>query len=269
MIITKLIGGLGNQLFQYAIAKNLSIIHKTDILIDKSEFEKYKLHKYALSNFKLKEKFSTESELKKSLDYKEKKYSFDTEFKSIQNNSLLIGYWQSEKYFREIRNIILDEFTIKSKLYGENYLMAKTITNTNSVSIHIRRSDYLPNTYKDQILESLSLSYYENAVKEMAYKIKSPNFYIFSDDIKWVKTNLNINFPHIFVGINNFDNAFEDLRLMSLCKNNIIANSSFSWWAAWLNKNDEKIVIAPKNWFSLNAKNLYSNDLIPSNWIKL
>lgn len=268
MIATKLIGGLGNQLFQYAIALHLGKIHNTEVLIDNSEFESYTLHKYALADFNINENYASKGVVNKMNIHSEKTFYFDPKFKEISDNVLLSGYWQSEKYFLDIKDVIIQTYSVKKPLFGLNAEISKSIQSTNSISIHIRRTDYLPNTYNDQVLEFINLGYYESAIQEISTKINNPFFYIFSDDPSWVKSNLNIQFPHIFID-NNKENAYEDLRLMSLCNNNIIANSSFSWWGAWLNKHNNKIIIAPKQWFSKNAKNLDSCDLIPDNWVRI
>ena len=269
MIIAKLIGGLGNQLFQYAVARHLAEIHNTTLKIDLTEFELYKLHKYSLQHFNIIEEFATSDDLKAIKDVKEKHFHFDEEFKNISNNVLLLGYWQTEKYFSEITDIIRTEFTVKSELQGRDLDVSRLIADSNSVSLHIRRSDYTPNSYKDQIFDSLSLKYYKRGIADLSQVENDLTFFIFSDDPEWVKDNVKLDFPVIYVDHNTADTNYEDLRLMSLCRHNIIANSSFSWWGAWLNDNKDKRVYAPTEWFNSNVRNLDSKDIIPKSWIKI
>lgn len=170
------------------------------------------------------------------------------------------GYWQHENYFKEIREILLKELTLKNGFDIKNSNILTQIQNTESVSIHIRRGDYVSLNYNIQD----SLSYYYQAINIISEKIKSPTYFIFSDDIDWVKENLKINGQVIYVNNNEEYQAAKDMLLMSHCKMNIIANSTFSWWSAWLNTNTDKIVIAPKDWIP----NLQSN-LLLEEWIKL
>ncbi len=291
MIITRLIGGLGNQLFQYAVARHLAEINDTVVKLDISGFEKYKLHKYSLSAFNIQENFATPDEIKNLIykrngffrqnilnrnrtkkEYteryiKESQFSFMPDTLDLDKNIYLDGYWQSEKYFDKIKNIILDEFTVKNVQLGKDKEVDDMISSIESVSVHIRRCDYVNNSKTNEKHGSCDLSYYHACVKQISMKLKSPHFFIFSDDIDWVKNNLKLSFPTTIVDHNSADKAYEDLRLMSHCKHNIIANSTFSWWGAWLNKNQEKIVIAPKKWFNDNA--IDTSDLIPSNWLRI
>jgi len=269
MIVAKLIGGRGNQLFQYAIARHLAHINNTDILIDISEFETYKLHSYALSHLNIVEKIATKRDIELLVKVKEKHFHFDPCFKKFGDNILMQGYWQSEKYFCEIKHILDNEFSVKYPLSDKNLEIYKLIIGSNSVSIHVRRSDYLPNSHSDQIFDNLNLTYYNSAIQIFANELEKPCFFVFSDDPEWVKSNLKINFPHIYVDHNTAITAYEDMRLMSLCKHNIIANSSFSWWGAWLNRNEEKKVIAPIKWFNNNVRNIDCRDIIPKTWVRI
>lgn len=284
MIVVKLIGGLGNQLFQYAMGRNLAYKKNTKLKLDISAFQTYKLHNYSLQHFNIFEDFVRNNELyslkKKSIlssdifkpyykkkHIKEKKLGFDTNYFKVPKNCYLEGYWQSEKYFRDIQDIIKKEFRVKHKILGENAVIADNIIKTNSVSIHIRRADYVSNKKTNNVHGTCSFKYYLKAINIIKNNVGNPFFFIFSDDIFWARKNFK-KFDNItFVDYNNASKNYEDLRLMSLCKYNIIANSSFSWWGAWLNKNNKKIVIAPKKWFR-NDK--YKNDdLVPTFWIRL
>jgi hypothetical protein len=177
------------------------------------------------------------------------------------------GYWQSEKYFSDISDIIRREFTVKKEPAGLNRQILAKIDSVNAVSLHIRRCDYVTNAVALKTLGALSLDYYFNALNIIIKQIKNPHVFVFSDNMQWAKENLKKSFPIYFLDYNDKDADFEDMRLMSRCKHNIIANSSFSWWGAWLNKNPDKIVIAPEKWFSEYDGNTL--DLIPNKWLRI
>jgi hypothetical protein len=264
----KLIGGLGNQLFQYAVGRQIAEFHKTELLLDITEFETYDLHKYSLLGLKLKENFATQEQISILPVFKEKHFHFDIDFKNIPNNIVLKGYWQTEKYFIDIEDIIRNEFSLKKSAEGKNKEVLQNINSMNSVSLHIRRGDYVTNTYESQILVSKDLEYFNQCVEYIVKRVPDCHFFIFSDDKAWVKENLNLRYPVTFVDHNDASTNYEDLRLMSFCKHNIICNSSFSWWGAWLNTNPGKIICAPQKWFSDETKYIDSKDLIPETWIK-
>jgi hypothetical protein len=181
-------------------------------------------------------------------------------------SSYLVGYWQSEKYFVKHKEVIRQELTFKNELSPENLATASSLLKTASVSLHVRRGDYVSSQATNDVHGVCTLDYYRNAISHMARSVESPRFFIFSDDINWVKANLQLDFPCEYIANNVGANSYVDMRLMSMCKHNIIANSSFSWWGAWLNSNPNKIVIAPKKWF---AKALSTEDLIPAKWVVL
>lgn len=268
MIIVKLIGGLGNQLFQYVVGRHLAEIHKTELLLDLSEFETYKLHKYALFGLNVIENFATENQVNALPICKEKHFHFDPEFKNIPDDVVLMGYWQTENYFVDIEDIIRNECSLKNAAEGKDKKVLQDVMALNSVSLHIRRGDYVKNTYESQILISADLEYYNRCVEHITKSVDDCHFFIFSDDPAWVKENLKLSYPVTFVDHNDANTNYEDLRLMSYCKHNIICNSSFSWWGAWLNSNPEKIVCAPKKWFSDETKYIDSKDLVPERWVK-
>lgn len=291
MIITKLIGGLGNQMFQYATGRRAAYANNTSLKLDITEYENQvgmTPRKYMLSIFNIQESFATESEINKlkknnfiqkilrkinpasaNKSYiKEKHNHFDSNILDISGNIYLNGSWQSEKYFSDISNIIRREFTFKNNLNKINNRILTTINGVNSVSLHIRRGDYVSNPVASQILGVLSLDYYKNALAFITKKVKDAQIFVFSDDIVWAKKNLKTSLPISFIDHHKENmSPHEDLRLMSYCKHHIIANSSFSWWGAWLSDNPQKIVVAPKRWF--NNPNLNTKDLIPQDWIIL
>lgn len=282
-IIIKLHGGLGNQLFQYALGRNLEISREKNVEFDNSWFDKNKKRKNRLKNLKTKIEYAKKREVKKlqrykrkegrknilhnllfadeSIYIKEKQFNFNQKILKTEPPAYLDGYWQSEKYFEDIKEILKKEVKPKNELSKKSLILNDLILKNNSISMHIRRTDYADQ--KKHIYFSCPIEYYSEAIKLIKNKINNTTIFVFSDDINWVKNNFKMEEKVFFV--NNID--YEDLYLMSLCKHNIIANSTFSWWAAWLNNNKQKIVIYPKEWFI--DKNININDLIPETWIKL
>lgn len=290
MIVTKIIGGLGNQLFQYAIARHLSIKNNSPLYLDVRAYkEYYNLHQYGLSHFNIKGEEADQSILDnfiytsnifkrvkrkiKSLfqakqNIKEESLAFNPEALKLSGNFYLEGYWQCEKYFSEIRNVLLKDFEIITPASNENQVLLTTLKKSNNnVSIHIRRGDYA-NDEKTRATHGLcSLDYYYKAIDYIKEKLTDCHFYIFSDDPQWASDHLKIGENSTLVDFNNATTNYEDLRLMSHCNHHIIANSTFSWWGAWLNTSEQKLVIAPKKWFA--DATISSSDLIPSSWTRL
>lgn len=286
MIAIQLIGGLGNQMFQYAFAKVL-LRNGYEIKLDISAFETYRLHggfgldhynisipiasKEELAPFKI--NFLTKLKRKLKIPNKkiveEKTLRFQNDLLTPPDGTNIHGYFQSEKYFKEIRADIIQDFTLKSPLspYSKS-VEEKILASSLSASIHIRRGDYVTNSHANNTHGTCSLEYYEQSIALLDSKFDKIHFFIFSDDIEWVKNNLSVkNCTHIENDSSRI--VHEDIYLMSLCQHNIIANSSFSWWGAWLNCNEEKVVIAPKNWFKDPKMQLQASDIIPETWLKL
>ncbi len=291
MIITNIFGGLGNQMFQYALGRHLAEKNNTELKLDLSAFKDYKFRKYELGSFNIIEKFAHPEEInqlsiiptgrvdkflrkvlkkpiKRPKSYIKENISggFNSKVLDLQDNIYLEGYWQSEKYFIGIEHLIRKEFSFKLPATGKNKEILESILNTNSVSLHVRRGDYITNPTVNAVHGVCSLDYYMECIDYIENKINDPQFYIFSDDMAWVKSNLKISSQVYYVDHNTIDNGIEDMRLMSNCKHNILANSSFSWWGAWLNPNPNKTVLTPKKWFNTTYD---SKDLIPERWIKL
>lgn len=286
MIIVNLKGGLGNQMFQYALGRNLA----------KKNNDQLKLYTGGLTRanevgdiyrpFSL-EKFNIQKDISSKEETRKLKYPYGIlsklwRFISLQvlkinktiwnpkvmdktGDIFLDGYWQSPRYFSEIRPTLLKEFSLKNPLStsGQKYL--SDIQNTESVAVHIRRGDYANNPQVLREFGVCSPNYYEKAVAKIQEAHANAQFFIFSDDIDWVKNNLKISASVTYVEDPSLSDA-DELYLMSQAKHNIIANSSFSWWSAWLNDNDQKIVVAPDPWFE---KTIYDKDLIPASWIKI
>lgn len=295
MIVTKLIGGLGNQMFQYAAGRRAAYVNKTELKLDTSWFknpEGATKRDYLLNVLNIREAFATKEEVNKLkgenqgllvLCYKEilkfakpyykqsyviqRFFHFDKNILKVNDNTYLQGHWVSESFFKDINNIIKREFTFKDKPDSANQKMINRIKSYDSVSVHIRRGDYVIDAKTNKRHGICDLGYYIKAVDLIAKRVKKPYFFIFSDDTNWTKHNLRLEFPCVYVDHNIGKKDYEDMRLMGLCKHNIIANSSFSWWGAWLNQNPNKIVIAPKKWF--RDKSINTKDLIPQSWIKI
>jgi hypothetical protein len=268
-------GGLGNQMFQYAAGRSLACFLNTKFKMCTAALERHvpgmTSRHYALNCFNIREDFASPEDITRCTDgsrtYYEPHFDFDRKFFELTNDIMLEGYWQSEKYFSDIRGLIQKEFSVKAPLSGENLDLARKIQKFDSVSIHIRRGDYVANPKTNQFHGICSLDYYQDAAKILVETLTDPHFFVFSDDHEWPAANLALGGPTKFV-INNSDaKAFEDLRLMSMCEHHILANSSFSWWGAWLNERTDKIVIAPKQWFSSPSMN--TNDLLLKNWRRI
>jgi hypothetical protein len=198
----------------------------------------------------------------------EKPWNFDAKELNSKDGEYKIGYWQTEKYFADQAQTIRKELTLKNPLSRPALKIQNDIMNSNnSVSLHIRRGDYVENAKTNQYHGTCSLGYYSKALEYITNKIgRDINIFVFSDDIDWVKNNLKFDFPTTYVSSKEIPD-YEELILMSKCKHNIIANSSFSWWGAWLNNNSGKIVIAPKRWANKDEDSF--KDIIPSSWIKI
>lgn len=293
MVIVKLMGGLGNQMFQYAVGRRLAHAHNSVLKLDISGFAQQKFatkRTYVLSHFNIQSQIASmeeigaltlhpmEKEVKffrplfRRLSWRPPTYircfevSFQPHILKLPDEVCLEGYWQSEKYFTDIAEILRRELTLKNPPTGENQKWVQRIQSCPSVSVHVRRGDFLADPKTHQTHGVCTLDYYERAVHRVTEVVKNPVFFVFSDDPAWAKEYLKIPFPASFID-HNQDRQEEDFRLMNLCRHHILANSSFSWWAAWLNPNPDKMVIAPQPWF----KDLKydTRDLLPDEWIKV
>lgn len=286
MVAVELIGGLGNQMFQYAAAKALALKRNEKLLLDNRLFATYNLHDYALNHFELRPTFLEEGKIifepipitekvkavvsrkKIFTKYEEQGLDYDENlFSPPQRNMYLKGYFQSEKYFMKFEDEIRRDFQITSPLQKNTVEMLKVIESVTSVSLHIRRGDYINNPKTNNFHGTCSLEYYHRAIEMIKKEIENPVFFIFSDDILWAKENLRTDSITHFIDFTDAATNYEDIKMMSSCKNNIIANSSFSWWGAWLNENKNKLVIAPEKWFNVDYHNTI--DIIPESWLKI
>jgi hypothetical protein len=280
-IIIKLQGGLGNQFFQYALGRCLALSKNQPVRFDVSWYKTQTKRRYELGIYQVVENFATQEEIQQFLKHRkktgilkflnffqtsgesiyitEKQFNFDPRILETVGPAYLDGYWQSEKYFESIKDIIRKELTLKNAESMEKIPAIRNIRESNSVSLHIRRTDYINGS--DGFYQICPIEYYQRALSIIEKSQNDLKLFVFSDDINWVKENLKTNHPTIFVDGNK---GYEDLMLMSLCKHNIMANSTFSWWGAWFNANPNKIVIAPSKWFT--DLRINTHDLIPSSW---
>jgi len=255
MVTTYLQGGLGNYMFQIAVAQVLGKEINSDTIFNESKATT--IHR-PLSVYKdniLRKIKLTNNDVEPPNIYEENGF----EYKEIpkKDNVLLSGYFQSEKYFLKHENYIRELFEPRKE--DVKYIIEKYGNLHNTCSIHVRRGDYVKQTQHHPVC---SLQYYKEAINKIP---KETNFLIFSDDIEWCKKNFQENkFTFIEKELD-----YIDMYIMSMCENNIIANSTFSWWGAWLNNNKNKIVVAPKFWFGVAKQNLNTKDIIPSKWIKI
>lgn len=299
MFIVEIIGGLGNQMFCYAFAKAIELHYgKGSVALYTGRFQ----HTKDNMGFELDSVFgiddpviSDENEIKSLIDdswslparlrrklfgqkktyYKEQIYTYDSRVFNLDidvKRIYLQGLWQDENYFKDIRSEIIKKFTFTRELSKENASLMSEIKQSISVSLHVRRGDYISNEFYRNILGNVcTYQYYLDSLKYLEKRLGSDlSYYIFSDDIAWVKANFDFleNRKTVFVKNNKGINSYIDMQLMSCCKHNIIANSTFSWWGAWLNDNDYKIVIAPNMWYN-DYERCKNNDIVPMDWVKI
>jgi hypothetical protein len=271
--IISIAGGLGNQMFQYAFYISLK---------NKSKYTYYWVAPYKRHNgFELENVFGIINNiflnnLLKIIKFSSRYFGVKHEeiewgnFSYFSSSKFLIyhsGYWQSEKYFNQIQDIIRKSYEFdETKLNKGSKVILEKINSVISVSIHIRRGDYLSDTGASKLLGNIcTLNYYTKAIEYLTETLSNNiSFFVFSDDINWVK-NTFTNYNLIYIDCNLCENSWMDMFLMSKCNHNIIANSSFSWWGAWLNNYPDKIVVCPNKWF----KHQDAIDIIPKSWISI
>ena len=283
--IIKLKGGLGNQLFQYAAAKAISVQHNIPLLLDVSSYQKKQSYRQPdILSYNLPEAIATTAQINKHVrnnwlynrkpqwlqpllynTYQEKSFAYNPAVCNLLAPHLLDGYFQSEYYFMQHKKYLQQTFGVAPLLPIPLQNLLLQIQNNNSIAIHIRRTDYLLAQFAS-VHGALPATYYQRAIQHITNTVTSPTFFVFSDDINWAKQHLNLPSNTVFAS-EITSTVAEDFYLLQQCKHNIIANSSFSWWAAWLNTSDNKMVIAPHTWFTTNHIN--SADLIPKKWLQL
>lgn len=286
-------GGIGNQLFQYAAGRALAEKHMTELALHadllERDFENVTPRQYSLSAFRIRERFASEAEIERLTlrrgvvdtalrilarvgprsnrrEYFEKSSAYDPAFQELGAQVYLAGYFQSEQYFSPIRDILRHEVQLKKPGSAAASAMAEAIRNQSApVSIHFRRGDYLTNPVAAGHHGVLPPEYFSAAKAEMSSRVTRPHYFVFSDEPDWAETHMNGDNYTIVGGEGKTD--AEDMMLIAACRHHIISNSSFSWWGAWLSDNEEKVVIAPKQWFASARED--SSDIVPAGWLRI
>jgi Glycosyl transferase family 11 len=287
MVIVKLLEGLGNQMFQYAVGRKVALEKKVDLKLDLSFYVNGNSNTYKLNQFNIHAEVATVEEISDMLGKRNHSFSakalnkikntisgypvlwekewwvFDDKFDKLSKSVYLHGFWQHLKYLDNLNPLILEELTLKNDDTLVN--LSKIFSACQSVSVHIRRGDYLTNKEANTLIGTLPVKYYQDAMNIIESKISDPQYFFFSDDIAWVKNEFKHLQNAFFIeGYKNY----EDLILMSRCRHNIIANSSFSWWAAFLNNNTSKLVVSPKQWVLPDEVNKKIH-LVPPEWVRV
>lgn len=296
MVVVKLMGGLGNQLFQYSAGFALAQRLGVRLLLDTSFMENevsddvYTKRNFELNHLSIRAALATPKVLNKlfrverstllrklsnrfpllvhNAVFNERGHIFNETYKELKNPVYLNGFWQSEKYFVNVRDeLVSNHFNPVDKISERNKVLLDQMNSCNSVSVHVRRTDYVTDNKTNLFHGLCTPYYYMKACSYVAERIESPHLFMFSDDPVWVRDNLKFKFPTTYISHNKGVDSFWDMYLMRFCKHQIIANSSFSWWGAWLNNFEKKIIVAPQKWFNDLGAN--ENDIVPSSWIRL
>lgn len=293
MISVNFRGGLANRMFMYAFSRSL-VARGKEVTIDNHNFKPRERMTYEAVNISdafpnIEIKYTSPHKYRFSLVSGRKgkllrglsrfiigeKYYFEPEFKycpevydQIKENSNIIGFWQTEKYFADIKEDIFRQFEFIPFSEEKNMTCRDHMLAENSVAIHVRKGmDYLRDSLWD---DTCPADYYRKAIDYIKSHVENPKFYLFTDNLEWVKSNISgTDFTVIDWNPTKGKFNFRDMQLMTYAKHIIISNSSYSWWAAWLNKNKSNIVIAPKQWFSPQVKEYLNNDIVCDNWVKL
>jgi hypothetical protein len=292
LVAVNVIGGLGNQMFQYSIGiilqleNNLNIKYDLDFFKIKEDKEGYKKRNLELDFFDAQFDELTVKErnyffgsgklisLKRLIQgrpffFNENELGYKNGWSDILHNTYYLGYFQNFEFYKGYEKILIRTFQFNTNKISQNAIeLASRFVEENSVSLHIRKGDYVNDKITKSIFFNLDIEYYNNAMVHLSQTHKNLKFYVISDDIKWVVENFKPkDFIYEIIKLNNSEKAWEDMFLMTKCKHNIIANSTFSWWGAFLNPNPKKVILAPKNWYYDSIKNEQAMQIYPSGWI--
>lgn len=282
MIVAHLDGGLGNQMFQYAFGLQVARTHGTQLFLDLSSYQAKPAHGYLLNRFAIQAVEATNSLVdrfpRKYLPVahkqralpdwlrwsslrrvREKPFGFQSKYLATSDNSFLVGYWQSDKYFADTRSELIKHFQLVEKPSLRSQQVAAQMAACDSLAVHIRRGDYVSNSEAAKIYVNLPLSYYEHSIDDFARQRKKVEVFVFSNDHAWCREQLRTTLPIHFVDHNSPSQAHEDLWLLTQAAGCVIANSTFSWWGAYLNQRENNQVYAPQHWFqpgTLDGSNL-------------
>ncbi len=292
MIIVQVIGGLGNQMFQYAFGRRLANGLGVPLKLDVTPFRTYSKRRYELSGLGVDEDFASDREISRALRGRfprvrsqigavlpslapgpghlvhEPGFAFESSMLSLRDGAYLEGYWQSERYFDVVADRIRMEFVPKAPLRGRAAEIAEQMQQGDSVSWHVRRGEDVSEPSTSMIHLVCDEAYYASCLEYLAPHLRDPHFYVFSDEPAWLRDNLRIPFPTTIVADCCHTTAIEDMWLMAQCRHHVIANSSFSWWGAWLDPRPSKIVLMPRRWFRDQAPESTA-DIRPSGWVAL
>lgn len=288
MVIARLTGGLGNQMFQYAAARALADRLGAELLLDLRAFEHalalraYTRRAYALAPFKLRARVATPADLRnwpvwvveigmrlrlvrplfRRWNF-EPAITYDPRVRTLREPVCLVGYWQSERYFIDIADRIRADFTLAQTMSDDNSRLLELARSDRSVGLHVRRGDFVSLNNAAQMHGLCSIDYYRRAISLVRNRCPECRFLVFSDDPEWARAELPLDPSAVFV-TGNAERPEQDLALMSACKHHIIANSSFSWWAGWLGYSPDQVVIAPSPWYA--SPKLDARDLAVARW---
>ena len=287
-VTVRLLGGLGNQLFQYAAARALALRYGAELRLDLSHYEDDGKRRYELGAYPIAARIATPEELAPFGTrepptgflgrimqrlrpppnvYREAHFHYDEKLAAQRPPVYLDGYWQSERYFADAAAQLRQELSPQAPLEPENARIAAAIDAATAVSLHVRRGDYVTDSHTNAYHGVCSLDYYRAAVALIRQRVPDAHLFVFSDDHDWTRENLALDLPTTYVTANPPDRGFRDMQLMTRCRHHVIANSSFSWWGAWLNPAPDKIVVAPARWFAAGDND--TRDLVPSAWVRL
>jgi hypothetical protein len=290
MVITRLTGGLGNQMFQYAAGKRLSLVRGVELKLDVRRLQGDSYRKYHLDVFNISEEFATEKEIRElkrrrvstwlllpvrnrigvkflpPAFYAERQYTFEPMVLDLKDNVYLKGRFHSEKYFEDMAEVIAEKYTLKS-LSRKAQELHDEIIDCNSISVHVRRGDYVSKPQNLARYGICSFDYYKECMHRVLDTGGALKFYVFSDEPDWVRKNMSFPEDSVFVTRDGLNCDAEELFLMSSCRQHVTANSTFSWWGVWLDRNPHKTVYTPEKWFL--AEDLDTADLIPGTWIRV
>ena len=287
MITVKLQGGMGNQLFQYAMAKAMASAKNTsfeldlEFLLDRTPNKglEFVFRDYDLDLFNVNPLFSPKnaeqkfeekgwlaqvfSGFKKQIVYREPFFHYDAKVFQQTGDVYLDGYWQSFRYFTAIEDELRKDFSFKKSVEDTSLSLFEKIKSTDSICINVRRADFVNNNYHG----TCDMNYFNQAIDYVTTRVANPHLFVFSDDPEWCKVNFKSILPIDIIGHEHKGYKFGNyLQLMSTCKHFIIPNSTFGWWAVWLSNTKGNIVVAPQKWFADTTIN--TTDLIPEHWIR-
>jgi hypothetical protein len=292
VIIVQVIGGLGNQMFQYAFGRRLADGLGVPLKLDTTLFRTYGKRRYELDGLRIEGDLASEHEIEVAQGgrlararsraarvfpslgsgpgrlVREQGFAFDPSMLALRDGAYLEGYWQSERYFDAVADRLRREFVPVISPRGPAAEMAAQMHHENSVSLHVRRGDYVSEPSVSSIHLVCDEAYYASCVDYLAPHLLDPHFYVFSDEPAWARANLKIPFAMTIVADHCDTTAIEDMWLMTQCRHHVIANSSFSWWGAWLDSRPSKIVLMPRRWFRDRDPG-FSADIRPPGWVAL